>query len=86
MTITFAKRSVSRHRLYGMVILAPMFFLERLIGGYDPPSITHAEFNYGFVCTAFAWQIVYLMNLRLAQGRHDNVIPREKDKRRHTWL
>ena len=86
MTITFAKRLFLATGIYGMVILAPMFFLEHLIGGYDPPSITHAEFYYGFVCTAFAWQIVYLMNLRLAQGRHDNVIPREKDKRRHTWL
>jgi hypothetical protein len=41
-----------------------MFFLEHLIGEYDPPAITHAEFYYGFVCVAFAWQIVYLMMFR----------------------
>ena len=41
-----------------------MFFLEHLIGEYGPPSITHAEFYYGFVCTAFARQIVYLMMSR----------------------
>jgi cytochrome c oxidase subunit IV len=47
-----------------MVVIVPMFFLEHLIGEYDPPAIAHAEFYYGFVCTALAWQIVYLMMSR----------------------
>ena len=41
-----------------------MFFLEDQIGAFDPPSVTHPEFYYGFVCAAFAWQIVYLMMSR----------------------
>ena len=64
MTIKFARRLFLGAGLYGMACVAPLFFLERLIGGYDPPLITHAEFYYGFVCTALAWQVVYLMMWR----------------------
>ena len=64
MTITFARRLFLAAGIYGMAVLALMFFLEHLIGEYDPPAITHAEFYYGFVCTAFARQIVYLMMSR----------------------
>ena len=64
MTIKFARRLFLGAGLYGMACVAPLFFLERLIGGYDPPLITHAEFYYGFVCVTFAWQIVYLMMAR----------------------
>ena len=64
MTITFAKRLFLVAGIYGMAVLAPMFFLEHPIGEYDPPAITHAEFYYGFVCTALAWQVVYLMMSR----------------------
>jgi hypothetical protein len=64
MTITFARRLFLAAGIYGVVVVAPMFFLENLIGEYDPPSITHAEFYYGFVCAAFAWQVVYLMMSR----------------------
>jgi hypothetical protein len=64
MTITFARRLFLGAGIYGMAVIAPMFFLEHRIGEYDPPSITHPEFYYGFVCTAFAWQVVYLMMSR----------------------
>jgi hypothetical protein len=64
MTIKFAQRLFLGAGLYGMAVIMPMFFLEGLIGEHDPPAITHAEFYYGFVCTAFAWQIVYLMMSR----------------------
>jgi hypothetical protein len=64
MTIKFAQRLFLGAGIYGMLVIIPMFFLEHLIGEYDPPSITHAEFYYGFGCTALAWQIVYLMMSR----------------------
>src|SRR5262245_54462729 len=64
MTITFARRLFLVAGIYGMAVVAPLFFLEGLIGEHDPPAITHAEFYYGFVCTTFAWQIVYLMMSR----------------------
>src|SRR5262245_35157642 len=64
MTIQFAKRLFLVAGIYGVAVIAPMFFLEYTIGAMDPPAITHAEFYYGFVCTALAWQIVYLMMSR----------------------
>jgi hypothetical protein len=64
MTITFARRLFLGAGIYGMAVLTPMFFLEHLIGAYEPPAITHPEFYYGFLCAAFAWQIVYLMMWR----------------------
>jgi hypothetical protein len=64
MTIQFARRLFLGAGLYGLAVLTPMFFLENPIGESDPPAITHAEFYYGFVCTALAWQLVYLMMFR----------------------
>ena len=64
MTIKFARRLFLGAGLYGLAVLAPLFFLERVIGEYAPPPLTHAEFYYGFVCTALAWQVVYLMMSR----------------------
>jgi hypothetical protein len=64
MTVKFAQRLFLVAGLYGIAVLSPMFFLEPVIGEYDPPAITHAEFYYGFVWTALAWQIVYLMMSR----------------------
>jgi hypothetical protein len=61
MTITFARRLFLAAGIYGVVVLAPLFFFEQQIGAQDPPAITHPEFYYGFLCAALAWQIVYLM-------------------------
>jgi hypothetical protein len=45
---------------YGVLLVAPMFFLEaRLVRDY-PPELTHPEFYYGFVGVTLMWQIVYL--------------------------
>ena len=75
MTITFARRLFLAAGIYGLVVLVPMFFLEQLIGEYEPPSITHAEFYYGFVCTAVAWQLVYLMMFRNPLSLRPMLIP-----------
>lgn len=47
--------------IYGLIVLVPQFFLERKIGTDTPPSITHAEYFYGFICVAIAWQILFLI-------------------------
>jgi hypothetical protein len=64
MTITFARRLFLAAGIYGVAVITPLFFFEKQIGEFDPPSINHPEFYYGFVCTALAWQIVYLMMWR----------------------
>lgn len=45
--------------VYGVIVLLPMYWLERQIGQDQPPVITHPEFFYGFVGVALAWQIVF---------------------------
>jgi hypothetical protein len=64
MTITFARRLFLAAGIYGVAVIAPLFFFEQQIGAQDPPTITHPEFYYGFLCATLAWQIVYLMMWR----------------------
>ena len=50
--------------VWGILVLTPLFFLFDLIGRQDPPPITHPGFYYGFVTTALAFQIVFLLIAR----------------------
>jgi hypothetical protein len=43
---------------YGLILLLPMYFLERAVAAPDP-AFTHPEYYYGFVGGAAAWQLVY---------------------------
>jgi len=47
--------------IYGLVVMAPFYFMEEQIGRDNPPPITHPEFFYGFVGVALAWQIAFLV-------------------------
>jgi hypothetical protein len=47
--------------IWGQLVITPLFFIFNLIGGQDPPPITHTGFYYGFATAALAWQIVFLM-------------------------
>jgi hypothetical protein len=47
--------------VYGILILAPQYFLEARIGRDYPPAITHPEHFYGFICVALAWQVLFLI-------------------------
>src|SRR5262245_27673428 len=64
MTITFARGLFLVAGIYGVVVVAPLFFLESHLSEQYPPAITHPEFFYGFACVTLAWQIVYLMMSR----------------------
>jgi hypothetical protein len=57
----FAQRSFFVAGVYGVILLAPMFFLEDYLGREFPPPITHPELFYGFLGAVFAWQLVYLL-------------------------
>jgi hypothetical protein len=46
---------------FGLLALAPLYFLEDRIGRDLPPAITHPEFFYGFTGVALAWQVVFLV-------------------------
>jgi hypothetical protein len=47
--------------IWGVLILAPLYFMFSLIGRQDPPPITHPAFYYGFVGAGLAWQIAFLI-------------------------
>jgi len=46
--------------IWGLVEIAPLYFMFDLIGKQDPPAITHPGFYYGFVGCALAWQIAFI--------------------------
>jgi hypothetical protein len=47
--------------IYGLVVLAPQYLMERRIGIDFPPEISHPEYFYGFVGVALAWQVAFLV-------------------------
>src|SRR5262245_59080111 len=46
--------------IYGLIVLAPQYFMEGKFGVDNPPEISHAEFYYGFIGVAIAFEIVFL--------------------------
>ena len=46
--------------LYGLLVLTPFLFLERVIAERSPGGLSHAEYYYGFLGAALVMQLVYL--------------------------
>jgi hypothetical protein len=59
--VKFARRVFLIAGIYGVVVLLPQYFLEQRHAVDRPPAITHAEYYYGFVGVALAWQIAFFM-------------------------
>ena len=57
----FAKIVFRVAGIYGLLVLAPLYFLENRIGRDTPPAITHPEYFYGFVGVGVAWQVLFLV-------------------------
>lgn len=57
----FAKYVFYIAGIYGIVALVPQYFLESKNSADYPPAITHAEYYYGFIGVALAFQIVFLV-------------------------
>lgn len=45
--------------VYGVISVAPLYFMEQTISRQDPPPITHPMFFYGFVGVTLAWQLLF---------------------------
>jgi hypothetical protein len=60
--------------IYGIGVLAPGFFTEKIMAQMMPPAITHPEFYYGFFGVGLAWQIAFLIISRDPQ-RFRPIIP-----------
>lgn len=50
--------------IYGLIALVPQYFLEEKNSRDFPPAITHAEYYYGFIGVALAFQVVFLIIAR----------------------
>jgi len=46
--------------IWGVLVIAPLYFMFDLIGRQDPPPITHPGFYYGFAGVTLAWQIAFM--------------------------
>ena len=57
----FAKNVFLLAGIYGVLVIAPMYFMEAKTGIDSPPAITHPEFYYGFVGVTLAWQFAFLL-------------------------
>ena len=44
---------------YGLISVAPLYFMEQTINRQNPPAITHPMFFYGFVGVTVVWQLVF---------------------------
>lgn len=60
----FAQKTFRFAAIYGILVLAPQYFLEERIGRDTPPPITHPEHFYGFVGLALVWQFAFLLIAR----------------------
>jgi hypothetical protein len=60
-TMNFAKWVYRIAGIYGLLVLAPLLFLERVVSQTSPPAITHPEYYYGFAIAGVAWQVVFLI-------------------------
>ena len=47
--------------VYGMIVLLPGYFSEKMVAQQMPPAVTHPEFYYGFFGVALAWQLAFLI-------------------------
>ena len=50
--------------IYGVITIAPLYFMEQTIDKQDPPTITHPMFFYGFVGVTLAWQLLFFVIAR----------------------
>lgn len=56
----FARWVFTAAGIYGLIVITPLFFLEGEVARTAGP-VTHPEYYYGFVCTAFAFQVAFLV-------------------------
>jgi hypothetical protein len=69
--------------VWGILILAPLYFMFDLIGRQDPPPITHPAFYYGFVSVGLAFQFVFVVIARDPERMRPMMIPSVLEKFGH---
>jgi len=61
-SVKFARRVFAVAAIYGIIVLAPHYFMEQQIATHAP--VNHPEFFYGFTGVALAWQVAFLIIAR----------------------
>jgi hypothetical protein len=46
---------------FGVLALAPLYFMFNMVGRLDPPPVTHPQFYYGFAGLGLAWQFAFFV-------------------------
>lgn len=59
--VRFARLAFRGAGIYGILVLAPLYFLEDFINAHFPPPITHPDHFYGVIGVALAWQVAFLV-------------------------
>src|ERR1700719_3922586 len=57
----FARVVFGSAGIWGVLVIAQLYFIFDMIGRKDPPPITRPGFFYGFVGLALAWQFAFLL-------------------------
>jgi hypothetical protein len=57
----FARWVFTIGAIYGVLILAPLYFMEGFIAGRDRGPMAYPEHYYGFVGAALSFQVMYLI-------------------------
>lgn len=60
----FARIAFAVAGVYGLLVMAPQYWLEDRVGRDTPPAITHPEYFYGFIGVVIAWQLAFLLVAR----------------------
>ncbi|HUW52755.1 MAG TPA: hypothetical protein VMV99_04965 [Rhodanobacter sp.] len=76
----FSRRVFFIAALYGLIALLPMYFQESMVAHMQPPAITHAEFYYGFIGVALAWQLGFALLARDPLRYRPMMIPATLEK------
>jgi hypothetical protein len=66
--------------IYGVAALVPMYFQEASVALTQPPAITHAEYYYGFIGVALAWQVLFFQLSRDPPRFRPMMIPATLEK------
>jgi hypothetical protein len=66
--------------IWGVLVLAPLYFMFDLIGQKDPPPITHPAFYYGFVSLGLVFQVAFFVIARDPERLRPMMIPAVLEK------
>ena len=66
--------------VYGILVIAPQYFMEGRISRDYPPPITHPEHFYGFIGVTLAWQVLFLVIASDPVGLRKAMLPAVLEK------